>query len=89
MKGFCHFLLTPSCTSEHLGKRLKVGWKFHVIESHLVDFLKSHEYGLGVYAEQACEASHKAMKTTFKRFKSTGKEGNLRKTSMVFSSIRL
>ena len=75
---------------DFLGKTLSFGWKLHILSAHLTDFLSNQEHGLGVYAEQTSESCHKAMKKTFSRFKVTSKgNGNLKKSAVVFSSMRI
>ena len=48
---------------------LKPSWKVHIVVCHLVPFLRSQKYGLGVFSEQAGESTHHHHGKIWKRFK--------------------
>lgn len=54
---------------EYYSFDLKPSWKVHILVAHLLPFLQHHEFGLGVYAEQAGESAHHHHREKWKRFK--------------------
>ena len=70
------------------------GWKGHIIEHHLVDFLALKSLHLGwVYAEQCSESAHKNMKKTLQRYETnesySGHQKMLEKAVVTYSSMRI
>ena len=43
---------------EKFNYQLSISRKVHILVCHLVPFLQHHQFGLGVYAEQAGESAH-------------------------------
>ena len=50
------------------GIQLSTTWKMHILRVHVEQWLDKHPTGLGLYAEQTCEASHRDFIRTEKRF---------------------
>nr|XP_047136675.1 uncharacterized protein LOC124813537 [Hydra vulgaris] len=53
---------------EYTTHKICLGWKFHIIQSHLVMFLERKNKPLGIFYEQSCEAVHKNINKIIKRF---------------------
>ena len=72
---------------------LSFGWKGHIIQFHLEEFLKNIQKPLGFFAEQTSESVHKNMKKTLSRFcvsethKSHG--AKLHKSVITYSSMQV
>ena len=89
-------IITFTESMDHLINDMKfnnLGWKYHIIKAHLIDFLKRTNSSLGVYSEQTVEAVHKDINKTLKRFsvsdsnRSHGKKQ--RRMAVVYSSMRV
>ena len=81
--------LSTEC-QEKFGVDLSVTWKIHIIINHVPQFLRLiPQHGLGVYAEQVLESSHKHLLPTLNRYKclaSLGREEWARRAIVDFSS---
>ena len=75
------------------GVDLSIPWKMHILVVHLPQFLKRHQVGMQMFAEQTVEATHSDFFKTHKRFKVAeshplhGKR--LRRSMVEYSSRRL
>ena len=80
---------------EYLKEKFKLnlsfGWKGHIIQFHLEEFLNKIQKPLGFFAEQTSESVHKNMKKTLSRFcvseTHTSHGAKLHKSVVIYSSM--
>ena len=76
-----------------LGVIISLGWKYHLIKFHLIDFLERQGKPLGIFSEQTSEAVHKNINKTLKRFsvseRNSGHGEKVRKMAITYSSMRV
>ena len=79
--------------SNEIGHNITLGWKFHIIKFHMMDFLVRSQRPLGIFSEQTTEAVHKNINRTLKRFSvaqfNPEYKEKMRKMVVNYSSMRI